>query len=87
MSQNGQQGSDRDVLSQPSVELVMCLLEPCLPLAPHRNLVTRLAAALAVCAQLNSLGKYVFISAVFLIYNFVSSYCQNICFVIQWIMY
>ncbi|XP_075230176.1 E3 ubiquitin-protein ligase HERC2-like isoform X1 [Lycorma delicatula] len=56
MSQNGQQGSDRDVLSQPSVELVMCLLEPCLPLAPHRNLVTRLAAALAACAQLSSLG-------------------------------
>ncbi|RZF37934.1 hypothetical protein LSTR_LSTR005434, partial [Laodelphax striatellus] len=51
-----QQGSDRHILSQPCVELVMCLLEPCLPLAPHRNLITRLAAALAACAQLSSLG-------------------------------
>ncbi|XP_039287848.1 E3 ubiquitin-protein ligase HERC2 [Nilaparvata lugens] len=50
------QCSDRDILSQPSVELVTCLLEPCLPLAPHRILITRLAAALAICAQISWLG-------------------------------
>lgn len=53
-------GSDRDMLSKPSVEMVMSLLEPCLPLAPHRSLITRLAAALASCSQLSSLGMYAF---------------------------
>lgn len=57
MDHDGPTGSDRDMLSKPSVELVMCLLEPCLNLAPHRSLITRLAAALASCSQLSSLGK------------------------------
>lgn len=55
-SHEGPIGSDRDMLSKPSVELVMCLLEPCLSLAPLA--ITRLAAALASCSQLSSLGNY-----------------------------
>ncbi|XP_054270101.1 E3 ubiquitin-protein ligase HERC2 isoform X2 [Macrosteles quadrilineatus] len=55
-SHDGPTGSDRDMLSKPSVELVMSLLEPCLSLAPHRSLITRLVAALASCSQLSSLG-------------------------------
>lgn len=51
-------GSDRAVLSQPSVELVMCLLDSRLIMSSDRNLITRLAAALASCAQLSSLCKY-----------------------------
>ncbi|KAK7864133.1 hypothetical protein R5R35_007650 [Gryllus longicercus] len=49
-------GSDRAILSQPSVELVTCLLEPRLVAAAERALVARLAAALAACAQLSSLS-------------------------------
>ena len=51
-------GSDRAILSQPSVELVMCLLDARLVLSSDRSLITRLAAALASCAQLSSLGKF-----------------------------
>ncbi|CAH1402584.1 unnamed protein product [Nezara viridula] len=51
-----QLGCDRNVLSKPSVEVVMCLLEPCLSFTAQHNLITRLAAALASCAQLSSLG-------------------------------
>ncbi|XP_014251481.1 E3 ubiquitin-protein ligase HERC2 isoform X1 [Cimex lectularius] len=51
-----QLGCDRNVLSKPSVEVVMCLLEPCLSLTTQHTLITRLAAALASCAQLSSLG-------------------------------
>ena len=50
-------GCERKVLSRPSVEVVTCLLEPCLSTTTHHSLVTRLAAALASCAQLNSLGN------------------------------
>lgn len=60
--QTGPIGSDRDMLSKPSVELVMSLLEPCLTLAPHRSLITRLAAALASCSQLSSLGEYKYLT-------------------------
>ncbi|XP_049844846.1 E3 ubiquitin-protein ligase HERC2 [Schistocerca gregaria] len=49
-------GSDRAVLSQPSVELVMCLLDARLLMNSDLNLVTRLAAALASCAQLSTLS-------------------------------
>ena len=51
-------GSDRAILSQPSVELVICLLDARLVLSSDRNLITRLAAALASCAQLSSLGEF-----------------------------
>ncbi|XP_073987726.1 E3 ubiquitin-protein ligase HERC2 isoform X1 [Rhodnius prolixus] len=51
-----QLGCDRNVLSKPSVEVVMCLLEPCLSLTTQHTLITRLAAALASCAQLSSLA-------------------------------
>lgn len=50
-------GSDRAILSQPSVELVMCLLDARLMPSSDRNLITRLATALASCAQLSSLGE------------------------------
>ena len=49
--------SDRTVLSRPSIELVTCLLDFKLELSSDRNIVPRLAAALAACAQLSSLGK------------------------------
>lgn len=48
--------SDRTVLSRPSIALVTCLLDFKLPSANDRNIVARLAAALAACAQLSSLG-------------------------------
>ncbi|CAB0009589.1 unnamed protein product [Nesidiocoris tenuis] len=51
-----QLGCDRNVLSKPSVEVVMCLLEPCLSFTAQHTLITRLAAALASCAQLSSLS-------------------------------
>lgn len=50
-------GSDRAVLSQPSIELAMCLLDSRLGLSSNRNLISRLAAALAACAQLSTLRK------------------------------
>nr|CAD7453257.1 unnamed protein product [Timema tahoe] len=51
-----ERSSDRAILSQPSVELVMCLLDSRLNLSSDRILVTRLATALASCAQLSSLA-------------------------------
>lgn len=50
-------GSDRAILSQPSIELAMCLLDSRLSLSSDRNLIARLAAALAACAQLSTLGE------------------------------
>lgn len=50
--------SDRTVLSRPSIATIMCLLDFKLPMANDRNIVARLAAALAACAQLSSLGNY-----------------------------
>ena len=49
--------SDRTVLSRPSIDLVTCLLGFNLQLNLDKNIVARLAAALAACAQLSSLGK------------------------------
>jgi E3 ubiquitin-protein ligase HERC2 len=48
--------SDRTVLSRPSFDLVTCLLDFKLETSSQRNIVPRLAAALAACAQLSSLG-------------------------------
>ncbi|KAK6172413.1 hypothetical protein SNE40_016067 [Patella caerulea] len=48
--------SDRTILSRPSINLVTCLLDLKLELPMDRNIVPRLAAALAACAQLSSLG-------------------------------
>ncbi|ESO89418.1 hypothetical protein LOTGIDRAFT_218809 [Lottia gigantea] len=48
--------SDRTILSRPSINLVTCLLDLKLDLPMDRNIVPRLAAALAACAQLSSLG-------------------------------
>lgn len=50
-------GSDRAVLSRPSIELVMCLLDKRLPQAEEKGLISRLAAALASCSQLSVLSK------------------------------
>ncbi|KAJ1527956.1 hypothetical protein ONE63_007889 [Megalurothrips usitatus] len=49
--------AERLVLSEPSMELVMCLLEPRLlhGCCADRHVVSRLAAALAACAQLSHL--------------------------------
>ena len=49
--------SDRTVLSRPSIDLVTCLLDFKLETTNDKNIVPRLAAALAACAQLSSLGK------------------------------
>ncbi|KAK9875133.1 hypothetical protein WA026_005926 [Henosepilachna vigintioctopunctata] len=49
-------GSDRAVLSQPSMDMVMKLLNPKLYPASDSPLMSRLAAALASCSQLNFLS-------------------------------
>ena len=48
-------GSDRAVLSQPSIALVECLLDNSL-INSDKNIVTRLAATLAQCSQLSNLS-------------------------------
>uniref|UniRef100_A0A2C9K806 HECT-type E3 ubiquitin transferase n=1 Tax=Biomphalaria glabrata TaxID=6526 RepID=A0A2C9K806_BIOGL len=48
--------SDRTILSRPSIDLVTCLLDFKLEVSLDRNIIPRLAAALAACAQLSSLG-------------------------------
>ncbi|XP_070553640.1 E3 ubiquitin-protein ligase HERC2-like isoform X2 [Ptychodera flava] len=48
--------SDRSVLSRPSVDLVTCLLDFRLESVNSHRIMPRLAAALAACAQLSSLG-------------------------------
>lgn len=49
-------GSDRDILSKPSIDVVINLLNSCFSCSPSTDLITRLASALASCAQLSSLG-------------------------------
>ncbi len=49
--------SDRTILSRPSIDLVTCLLDFKLELSMDRNINPRLAAALAACAQLSTLGR------------------------------
>lgn len=49
--------AERLVLSEPSMELVVCLLEPKLLQGADRHVVSRLAAALAACAQLSHLSE------------------------------
>ncbi|KAJ8985747.1 hypothetical protein NQ317_014400 [Molorchus minor] len=49
-------GSDRAVLSQPSIDMVMCLLDARLYAAADPALMSRLAAALAACSQLSFLS-------------------------------
>lgn len=49
--------SDRTVLSRPSIDLVMCLLDFQLDSWTDRSIMPRLVAALASCAQLSSLGE------------------------------
>ncbi|CAL4122804.1 unnamed protein product, partial [Meganyctiphanes norvegica] len=48
--------SDRRLLSRPLVDLPMCLLDPLLSLVTQTPILTRLAASLALCAQLSSLA-------------------------------
>ncbi|GFT97548.1 e3 ubiquitin-protein ligase HERC2 [Nephila pilipes] len=54
--------SDRSVMSGPSIELVMSLLEKQINFTTDTNALSRLAAALASCAQLGSLGKSFFLT-------------------------
>ncbi|KAK9747381.1 Regulator of chromosome condensation (RCC1) repeat [Popillia japonica] len=49
-------GSDRAVLSQPSMDMVVCLLDPKLYNTADTALMTRLAASLAACSQLSFLS-------------------------------
>lgn len=49
--------SDRRLLSRPLVDLPMCLLDALLPLCTQTVILSRLAASLALCAQLSSLGS------------------------------
>ncbi|XP_021378315.1 E3 ubiquitin-protein ligase HERC2-like isoform X2 [Mizuhopecten yessoensis] len=48
--------SDRTILSRPSIDLVTCLLDFNLQMSLDKGIVARLAAALAACAQLSTLG-------------------------------
>ena len=57
--------SDRTMLSRPSIDLVTCLLDFKLETTNNRGIVPRLAAALAACAQLSSLGRWRCISKTF----------------------
>lgn len=59
--------SDRSIMSGPSIELVMSLLEKQINLSTDIHAVSRLAAALASCAQLGSLG----IVNIFQLFNLV----------------
>lgn len=47
-------GSDRTILSQPSMDLVIAVLDSNLE-PPNQNILLRLASALSACAQLNTL--------------------------------
>lgn len=47
-------GSDRTILSQPSMDLVIALLDANLE-PPNQNILLRLASALSACAQLSTL--------------------------------
>ena len=47
--------SDRSVLSRPSMDLVMWLLDALMASSPDKQIGARLAAALAACAQLSAL--------------------------------
>ena len=47
--------SDRSLQSHPSINLVTCLLDFQLDSTPNQDSITRLAAALAACAQLSTL--------------------------------
>lgn len=49
--------SDRTILSRPSIDLVTCLLDFNLQMSLDKGIVARLAAALAACAQLSTLGR------------------------------
>lgn len=51
-------GSDRAVLSQPSMDMVICLLDSRLYAHADVALMSRLAAALAACSQLSFLCEY-----------------------------
>lgn len=51
-------GSDRAILSQPSMDMVMCLLDQKLYYAADLALISRLAAAYAACSQLGFLSKF-----------------------------
>lgn len=56
--------SDRALLSKPSVEPVTCILSNRVGCYTDKSLVARLAAALAACAQLSSLGIYLLLCGV-----------------------
>lgn len=50
--------SDRAILSKPSVEPVRCIISQRVGCYAEKKLVSRLASALAACAELSSLGKF-----------------------------
>ena len=50
--------SDRTLISRPSIHLVMCLLDLSLSHSNNHNVILRLAAALATCSQINSIGEW-----------------------------
>jgi E3 ubiquitin-protein ligase HERC2 len=57
--------SDRAILSKPSVEPVRCIISQRVGCYAEKKLVSRLASALAACAELSSLGKTI----VFILYR------------------
>lgn len=52
-------GSDRAVLCQPSIDTLMCLLNPRLYASASKAVISRLATALAACSQLSFLCKLI----------------------------
>jgi hypothetical protein len=60
--------SDRAILSKPSVEPVRCIISQRVGCYAEKKLVSRLASALAACAELSSLGKII---VLILIRNFL----------------
>ena len=69
--------SDRSVLSRPSMDLVMWLLEALLASTPDKQIGSRLAAALAACAQLSVLPasqRFVYIFCQLFVYFLIYLY-------------
>lgn len=64
--------SDRSILSRPSMELVMCLLESRLVRIPAGALFARLVNALTACVQIHALRKFIYIYAL----NFCDIKCM-----------
>ena len=69
--------SDRAVLARPSIDLVTCLLDFRLESSTDRKIMPRLAAALAACAQLGSLGMDLLLLFIYLAISHKNTIYKN----------